>query len=140
MDRTLMIEELGERENARIRRASSGGFRVSPVCWNSDEDFDDKRTILTWPHAEGVNFVEVRGSFTDPPWKISLPLYFCKDNDVWWVLLEEYVQELKPGTHEFKFVIDGDRWLVHPVMPRVRDASGAENNILRIDYRVRRQI
>jgi hypothetical protein len=75
-----------------------------------------------FPGARSVNVV---GTFND--WaSVSLPLEDHNHDGVW-----QAAAVLPAGTHEYMFVIDGERWVVDPLAGRfVEDGFGRENSVL----------
>jgi 1,4-alpha-glucan branching enzyme len=75
-----------------------------------------------FPGARSVNVV---GSFND--WgPVSIPLEDRDHNGVW-----QAAVVLPAGTHEYMFVVDGERWVVDPLAGRfVEDGFGRENSLL----------
>jgi hypothetical protein len=75
-----------------------------------------------FPGARSVNVV---GSFND--WgPVSIPLEDRDHTGVW-----QAVVVLPAGTHEYMFVVDGERWVVDPLAGRfVEDGFGRENSLL----------
>jgi Glycogen recognition site of AMP-activated protein kinase len=75
-----------------------------------------------FPGARSVNVV---GSFND--WgPVSTPLEDRDHDGVW-----QAVVVLPTGTHEYMFVVDGERWVVDPLAGRfVEDGFGRENSVL----------
>ena len=75
-----------------------------------------------FPGARSVNVV---GSFND--WgPVSIPLEDRDHDGVW-----QAVVVLPAGTHEYMFVVDGERWVVDPLAGRfVEDDFGRENSLL----------
>jgi hypothetical protein len=73
----------------------------------------------------GARSVGVVGSFND--WgPLSIPLEDRDHNGVW-----EAAVVLPAGTHEYMFVVDGERWVVDPLAGRfVADDFGRENSLL----------
>jgi hypothetical protein len=73
----------------------------------------------------GARSVHVVGSFND--WgPVSIPLEDRDHDGVW-----RAVMVLPTGTHEYMFVVDGERWVVDPLAGRfVDDGFGRENSIL----------
>jgi hypothetical protein len=73
----------------------------------------------------GARSVGVVGSFND--WgPLSIPLEDRDHNGVW-----EAAVVLPAGTHEYMFVVDGERWVVDPLAGRfVADDFGRENSFL----------
>lgn len=72
-----------------------------------------------------VRSVAIAGSFNgwDP---VTAPL--IPEGDVWKVLLV-----LPPGTHEYMFIEDGDRWVTDPSAPGIRrDGFGGSNGVLNV--------
>jgi hypothetical protein len=73
---------------------------------------------IRWPH--GARNASVCGAFND--WK-QTPMVQSADEPGLW--LKEL--ELKPGVHQYKFIIDG-QWKHDPAAPTVLDALGNINN------------
>lgn len=73
----------------------------------------------------GARSVHVVGSFND--WgPVSIPLEDRDHDGVWRAAVV-----LPEGTHEYMFVIDGERWVVDPLAGRfVADGFGRENSLL----------
>jgi hypothetical protein len=73
----------------------------------------------------GARSVHVVGSFND--WgPVSIPLEDRDHDGVW-----QAVVVLPTGTHEYMFVVDGERWVVDPLAGRfVEDGFGRENSLL----------
>ena len=73
----------------------------------------------------GARSVHVVGSFND--WgPASLPLEDRDHDGVWRAAVV-----LPEGTHEYMFVVDGERWVVDPLAGRfVADGFGRENSLL----------
>jgi AMP-activated protein kinase-like protein len=75
-----------------------------------------------FPGARSVNVV---GSFND--WApVSIPLEDRDHDGVW-----QAAVVLPAGTHEYMFVVDGERWVVDPLAGRfVEDGFGRVNSLL----------
>ena len=73
----------------------------------------------------GARSVQVVGSFND--WgPASIPLQDRDHDGVW-----QAVVVLPEGTHEYMFVVDGERWVADPLAGRfVADGFGRENSLL----------
>lgn len=73
----------------------------------------------------GARSVSVVGSFND--WgPVSIPLEDRDHDGVWQAMVV-----LPTGTHEYMFVVDGERWVVDPLAGRfVEDGFGRENSLL----------
>ena len=73
----------------------------------------------------GARSVHVVGSFND--WApVSIPLEERDHDGIW-----RAVVVLPTGTHEYMFVIDGERWVVDPLAGRfVEDGFGRVNSVL----------
>jgi Glycogen recognition site of AMP-activated protein kinase len=73
----------------------------------------------------GARSVHVVGSFND--WgPVSIPLEDRDHDGVWRAAVV-----LPEGTHEYMFVVDGERWVVDPLAGRfVADGFGRENSLL----------
>ena len=74
-----------------------------------------------------VRQIHLAGSFNN--WSATAnPLRGPRGDGYWYTELE-----LPPGTHAYKFVVDGDRWLEDPVNPdREDDRQGGVNSRLRL--------
>ena len=73
----------------------------------------------------GARSVAVVGSFND--WRFgSIPLEDREHDGVW-----RAVVVLPAGTHEYMFVVDGERWVADPLAGRyIEDDYGRENSLL----------
>jgi hypothetical protein len=73
----------------------------------------------------GARSVHVVGSFND--WApVSIPLEERDHDGIWRAAVV-----LPTGTHEYMFVVDGERWVVDPLAGRfVADDFGRENSLL----------
>jgi 1,4-alpha-glucan branching enzyme len=74
---------------------------------------------LDAPNASSVQLV---GSFTG--WEPRYELHETSPG-VWSVLVP-----LKPGVHDYGFMVDGERWVVDPKAPQVDDQFGGTNSRL----------
>lgn len=84
-----------------------------------------------------ANWIDVVGNFTNPPWKVNVPMYQDPTNPRnFWLELDKAFPDLKPGSYEFKFLVDSARWEYSPFFPTTSGSSSAMNNILHIDYRL----
>jgi len=72
--------------------------------------------------AENVSTVAIAGSFTD--WEPSQELREVAPG-VWTVLVA-----LRPGVHDYLFVVDGEEWIPDPVARPVDDGFGGTNSRL----------
>lgn len=77
------------------------------------------------PKAARVN---IAGDFNG--WSsTSDALYDREGNGVWTIVLP-----LKPGRYEYKFVIDGKKWIHDPSNPaRVKDGFGGYNSVVTVE-------
>lgn len=73
----------------------------------------------------GARSVHVVGSFND--WgPVSIPLEELEHDGIWRAAVV-----LPTGTHEYMFVVDGERWVVDPLAGRfVDDGFGQENSVM----------
>ena len=73
----------------------------------------------------GARSVHVVGSFND--WgPVSIPLEELDHDGIWRAAVV-----LPTGTHEYMFVVDGERWVVDPLAGRfVDDGFGQENSVM----------
>jgi len=71
-------------------------------------------------HVPDARTVQLAGTFTG--WK---PAYALKrtDDGEWTALVP-----LRPGVHDYAFVVDGDRWVADPNAPQVDDSFGGTNS------------
>jgi len=71
-------------------------------------------------HVPDARTVRLAGTFTG--WK---PAYALKrtDDGEWTALVP-----LRPGVHDYAFVVDGDRWIADPNAPQVDDSFGGTNS------------
>jgi hypothetical protein len=64
--------------------------------------------------------VSLAGTFTG--WKPAVALHRSGDGE-WTALVP-----LRPGVHDYAFVVDGDRWVNDPNAPQVDDSFGGTNS------------
>jgi hypothetical protein len=64
--------------------------------------------------------VQLAGTFTG--WKPAVSLTRSRTGE-WTALVP-----LRPGVHDYSFVIDGDRWISDPNAPQVNDSFGGTNS------------
>jgi hypothetical protein len=64
--------------------------------------------------------VALAGTFTG--WKPAVALHRTGDGE-WTALVP-----LRPGVHDYAFVVDGDRWVADPNAPQVDDSFGGTNS------------
>jgi hypothetical protein len=74
--------------------------------------------------APGARQVALAGDFTD--WEPSVRLVEMAPG-VW-----AAVVPLRPGMHDYAFLVDGESWQVDPVAPRVADGFGGLNSRLTV--------
>jgi hypothetical protein len=70
--------------------------------------------------ADNASSVRLAGTFT--AWKPEYELHETAPGE-WTVLVP-----LRPGVHDYAFVIDGDRWVADPHAPQVDDDFGGTNS------------
>jgi len=70
--------------------------------------------------ARGASSVQLAGTFTG--WEPRVELRETEPGE-WTVLVP-----LRPGVHDYAFVIDGDRWVADPHAPQVDDDFGGTNS------------
>jgi len=83
--------------------------------------------VVFWFHDDQAHLVEVCGSWNAwaPP---GTPL--VRDADGIW---QTPPMNIPPGTYDYKFVIDGTRWMDDPVNPKkVHDGVGGLNSLLEV--------
>jgi hypothetical protein len=68
----------------------------------------------------GAHSVALAGTFTG--WKPAVALRRSADGE-WTALVP-----LRPGVHDYAFVVDGDRWVTDPNAPQVDDSFGGTNS------------
>jgi hypothetical protein len=99
---------------------------VVPAAWNVSSGNGVQFVRLVYPPpGPDLDQVSVAGSFNgwDPG---SIPMTF--DGKVWSAILV-----LPPGSYEYMFVEDGERWVTDPLAPRTRsDGFGGVNAVLDI--------
>lgn len=89
-------------------------------------------TVFTW--TEGGSVVQLTGTFTDPPWHTRLPLAPPSESPLSpteshhhhhreHVSTYETTVHLPPGTHKFKFIIDG-HWRCSSLYQTATDGDG----------------
>jgi hypothetical protein len=122
--------------SARIGRVGGGsqagwarvplGSPASSEAWDSEPaGVEGQRVVqvIHVPSARDVQHVNIAGSFNnwDPD---SIPMR--KEGSVWIVVLT-----LPPGTYEYMFVENGDRWISDALAPMTRDDGfGGRNAVL----------
>jgi hypothetical protein len=70
--------------------------------------------------ARGATSVQLAGTFTS--WQPRVELRETEPGE-WTVLVP-----LRPGVHDYAFVIDGDRWVADPHAPQIDDDFGGTNS------------
>ena len=73
------------------------------------------------------HYVQVIGSFTNPPWEKKVELDYCPLRRIF----VKYMSNLSEGTHMIKFLVDG-QFKCDPLFPVITDSTGHLNNILEI--------
>jgi hypothetical protein len=73
-------------------------------------------------HAEDASEVALAGSFSD--WQPTVELQQTSPG-VWSVLLP-----IRPGVHDYAFVVNGEHWVPDPLAPQVDDGFGGTNSRL----------
>eukprot|EP00283_Hemiselmis_rufescens_P011400 CAMPEP_0173434900 /NCGR_PEP_ID=MMETSP1357-20121228/13731_1 /TAXON_ID=77926 /ORGANISM="Hemiselmis rufescens, Strain PCC563" /LENGTH=216 /DNA_ID=CAMNT_0014399815 /DNA_START=48 /DNA_END=698 /DNA_ORIENTATION=+ len=76
-----------------------------------------------WPETEGLTSVEVSGSWDN--WLKVSPLE--KNGKVY-----EMVLQLPQGSHTYKFILNGSKWVCSDAVPQKTDPDGNKNNIVSI--------
>lgn len=94
--------------------------QVAPIA--AETDAAPRMYVQFRIEAAGAADVSLAGSFTD--WEPRYSLEQATPG-VWTVMVP-----LEPGVHDYTFVIDGERWVVDPVAPRVTDGFGGSNSRL----------
>ncbi|XP_057306942.1 5'-AMP-activated protein kinase subunit beta-1-like isoform X3 [Hydractinia symbiolongicarpus] len=89
-------------------QSDGGGSKVKPVT-------------LKWEH--GGKDVFVAGSFNE--WKLDIKLKKKKG-------VHEVTLDLPPGTHEYKYHIDG-KWIHNDKQKTVNDDYGGSNNVIAVE-------
>lgn len=117
---------LVSRQLAPAPPTSGGGSFVMPAAWKmpaGDVDGVQFVRLVYQPTTPSPGQVSVAGSFNgwDPS---SIAMTF--DGQVWSAVLA-----LPPGSYEYMFVEDGERWVTDPLAPRTRsDGFGGVNAVL----------
>lgn len=80
-------------------------------------------TRFLWKHCTSKTRVELIGSWDS--WAARLPMAwsFVHGAALLWL-------PLRPGTHEFKFIVDGDKWSYDIDFPTVLSGVGSRNNVV----------
>jgi len=78
-------------------------------------------------HAPKAHRVAIVGDFNN--WSTTAdPMYDRQEKGEWSVTLP-----LKPGQYEYKFFVDGEKWIHDPGNPkRIKDGFGAYNSIVEV--------
>jgi len=71
-------------------------------------------------HVDAAKQVALAGSFSD--WQPAYALQQVAEG-VWTIVLP-----LKPGVHDYAFVVDGEQWMPDPYAPQVADGFGGANS------------
>ena len=80
------------------------------------------RFVLKAPEAKRVHLA---GDFND--WSVEATPLADPDGDGFWSVL----LPLKPGRYQYKFLLDGERWIVEPDAPAYQqDGFGGRNSLL----------
>ena len=103
--------------SSNLPRSSSGRIETEPKITSEGVLFS-----LYAPRAKRIN---IAGDFNN--WSKSADPLSDRDGDgVWQVTIP-----LKPGRYQYKFVIDGKRWVTDPENPNtVDDGFGGKNSIV----------
>jgi hypothetical protein len=75
-------------------------------------------------HTEAATQVALAGSFSD--WQPAYALQQVAEG-VWTIMLP-----LRPGVHDYAFVVDGEEWMPDPYAPQVDDGFGGANSRLTV--------
>ena len=80
-------------------------------------------TRFLWKHCTSKTRVELIGSWDG--WSIRLPMAwsFVHGGALFWL-------PLRPGTYEFKFIVDGDKWCYDIDLPTALGGAGVRNNVV----------
>uniref|UniRef100_A0A6U2AYA9 AMP-activated protein kinase glycogen-binding domain-containing protein n=1 Tax=Hemiselmis andersenii TaxID=464988 RepID=A0A6U2AYA9_HEMAN len=78
-----------------------------------------------WPDTEGLTTVEVSGSWDN--WSKVTPLE--KKGKVY-----EMVLQLPQGSHTYKFILNGSKWVCSDAVPQKTDPDGNKNNMVSISH------
>lgn len=87
------------------------------------------KKLIRWAH-EGKS-VSLTGNFSEPAWKVLIPMKFCKN-------LKEFIStalvdfKVSRGTYLVKFLVDGE-WICDGNMPISQDQNGNYNNVIVIN-------
>jgi len=80
--------------------------------------------LVVFRAGQGVKSVSVAGEFN--AWnKDANPMHADADGVTWRTTLR-----LDPGSYQYKFVVDGDKWTVDPQAPTRTEADGNVNSLL----------
>ena len=126
----ISIEKIRSQASRMIQRVYKGHqVRSSLKPFRS---FSPKK-LIRWVHE--ASSVSISGSFTDPPWKLLIPMKFCK-------YINEFVStcmidfKVPRGTYLVKFLFDG-KWVCDGDLPISQDATGNYNNVILVsDHKV----
>lgn len=123
------------------RASSSDSVSLIDDAVKEDDAESSRSVMIVFPQSAApagcvATFAELYGTFTSPAWSHPVQMHFCPETGLWWVLLQEALPRLQPGTYEFKFLINGTVWVTNSALPEVSSAYGCTNNQLFIDYRL----
>lgn len=76
--------------------------------------------------APGASRVVIVGSFNK--WDRERDLLSGPDSDGMWRI----VLPLGEGRYEYLFLVDGEKWLTDPAVPKVKDGFGGENSVISV--------
>ncbi|KAF8820527.1 serine/threonine specific protein phosphatase, partial [Cardiosporidium cionae] len=87
--------------------------------------------ILKWESLD-AGYVEMAGTFSNPPWQKHFPLKFCPDLCCHWIDIHEATSSDFPdisGRHQFKYIVDG-QWMCNPSLLICDDGNHNLNNVV----------
>lgn len=109
-------------QNSIITVGNKSSAKPSPANQPDKVGKDGVTFTYTAPNA---NSVALAGDFND--WKAEADM-MEKKNGVWQITLD-----LQPGEYQYKFVVDGDKWVTDPNNPnKADDGYGGQNSVINV--------
>lgn len=109
-----------------VKAADSGLYAAKEAGRNCTVSFAPATgALLRYRPDRAVRNVSLVGSFNG--WDRAADPMVPREDGTF-----ELTIRLRPGTYQYKFVLDGDEWIAVPHAERAPDNFGGENNVLRL--------
>jgi hypothetical protein len=106
-----------------VAASSSGASALAVIPATPPETVHVVRFVLVEPRARRVALVgDFNGWAPD-----TTPLAASGPGGVWTVSIP-----LRPGRHEYAFIVDGQRWVADPYAPGIRDDYATESSVIAV--------